>query len=301
MSGNTTEQGRVAQWIGLAAAVVGLMTAGWGLLQERIHSKILSRDWIQSDVSLDITSQSALGPEAVLVADTITVTAQKVSFPTGAIWFANRIVMEPDTVIEGAVITLVAKSISGGILRADGVDGAGDGAAGSNGGTILLLADAVEQTAIQAKGGNGALGSVGPPGRDGRNGRCKGFGGYKAAQDGLNGEPGGPGGAAGSGGTAIVGSSRPLTIQPDLSPGNPGLGGPGGAGGRGGRGCTGIGGSQPTRANGQNGLEGKGGTEGSPGRVELFEIPAMDLGSFVRELDKDASAREQILSWLRTR
>lgn len=216
---------------------------------------------IESAAEIHVGPGTAL--EGVTLAHRIVVDGGVIPFPRAGLWIANEILMQPDTVVRGENISIVAKLVRNGRIDASGSSGASPGAAGTAGGRIFIAAKTLEGVALLARGGDGAAGKPGDRGADGRSGKCKGFGGYRMAQVGNTGAPGGNGGDGGAAGLIMARVVDLGTLSANAEGGKGGAPGQGGQGGRGGAGCTGLGGSQPTKANGLPGDSGQPGKDGA--------------------------------------
>lgn len=231
-------------------------------------------------------------PKKFVKADQIIVTNSAPRLESGSILIANKIQFSNNSKLIGNDITVVSEKIVNGIISSSGIN------LGDNAGDIFVVASSIEGTVIEANGVNGANGANGKAGingargANGRNGKCDGFGGWRSAHaggnggNGGNGTDGGDGQKGGDGGNILLLAEKIPTLKPVALGGKGGQGGDGGAagqggpGGQGGSGCTGLGGSQSTKANGTQGANGNPGSRGNDGNDGASLNPLIKTISF---------------------
>lgn len=237
----------------------------------------------------------------------LSVSGVVLNVPDGSVVSANHIRLQNGGRITGRNFGVLATTIEGGSIDATGNDGASGttpgaaGLRGQDGGTMVVVAARISNTALNANGGDGGAGAVGQDGSDGRNGRCDGFGKWVKANPGGAGGNGGAGGAGGSGGSIAVYHSPAFSIQtpPKSEGGIGGTPGAGGRGGTGGRGCVGLGGSQSNAQNGKPGISGEQGISGLPTTPAVKAVPFHTVVDLMHEKENLSMSMETLAELLK--
>lgn len=238
-------------------------------------------------ITIDADTVLLLAREERIVASSITF-AQGIDFVVDhpLILFAKSLTFRGGASLQGSDLTIVARDIEGGTIRADGHEG-------EPGGRIVILADSIAGTLLSARGGDGKDGTHGDPGKNGKNGyhgrdaQCEPGNSRESTpgEDGLPGLAGGDGESGspgGDGGTIILVSREDKQVYKSVEGGFGGHGGNGGRGGRGGfpgrsgHGCSSsevTHPSSPSRSPGPPGPSGIDAPDGRPGKKGIVETP----------------------------